>query len=369
MDRRLGGAHEPRAHIDAVGAEGKRCHQASTVGEAAGGDHRDVDLGGRRGEQDQAGNVVLAGMACTFEAVDADAVDAKALSFDRVAHRGALVQHLDAVVVEHRQVRRWVGARGFDDLDARVDDHLPVLVIRRRVDGREDRQVHAERLVGQIAALGDLAGQIRGRRLRQRGDETQRTGIRHRRNKCRAATPLHTTLHHGMLDPERLGELRPYRHRGAILIAPSSRMTSPLSIGFSTMCTASAPYSSGSPRRAGWGTCLPSEACASSGSEPSSGVLNRPGAMVTTRIRSRDRSRAIGRVMPTTPPLEAEYAAWPTCPSKAATLARLTMAPRSPDSVGSLRAIAVPTRRTQSKVPIRLIATTFEKASRSAAAS
>lgn len=35
-------------------------------------------------------------------------------------------------------------------------------------------------------------------------------------------------------------------------------------------------------------------------------VLNRPGAMVTTRINSRDRSRAIGSVIPTTPPLDAE---------------------------------------------------------------
>ena len=45
--------------------------------------------------------------------------------------------------------------------------------------------------------------------------------------------------------------------------------------------------------------------------EPSSGVLNRPGAMVHTRMNSRDRSRAIGTVIPTTPPLDAEYAAWP----------------------------------------------------------
>ena len=96
-----------------------------------------------------------------------------------------------------------------------VDDHLPVLVIRRRVDGRQDRQVDAERLVGQLAALGDLLGQVRRRRLRQRGDEPQRTGIRHARNEFRATDPLHTALHDGMLDPERLGELRPYRHRGS----------------------------------------------------------------------------------------------------------------------------------------------------------
>ena len=71
--------------------------------------------------------------------------------------------------------------------------------------------------------------------------------------------------------------------------------------------------------------------------------------------------------MPTTPPLEAEYAAWPIWPSNAATLAMLTIAPRSPLSVGSVREIAVPTRRMQSKVPIRLIAMTLENAARSAA--
>ena len=72
--------------------------------------------------------------------------------------------------------------------------------------------------------------------------------------------------------------------------------------------------------------------------------------------------------MPTTPPLEAEYDAWPICPSKAATDARLTIAPRSPDSSsGSVRLIAVAAIRMQSKVPTRLIAMTFLKASRSAA--
>ena len=39
----------------------------------------------------------------------------------------------------------------------------------------------------------------------------------------------------------------------------------------------------------------------------------------------------MGSVMPTMPPFDAEYAAWPICPSKAATDAVLTMTPRSPD--------------------------------------
>ena len=48
------------------------------------------------------------------------------------------------------------------------------------------------------------------------------------------------------------------------------------------------------------------ESCASCGSPSSIGVLNRPGAIVITRISLSARSRAIGSVMPTTPPLDAE---------------------------------------------------------------
>jgi hypothetical protein len=50
----------------------------------------------------QAGNVVLARMPGAFEHVDADVVHTQALRLDGMAPRGALVQHLDPVVVEHR---------------------------------------------------------------------------------------------------------------------------------------------------------------------------------------------------------------------------------------------------------------------------
>src|SRR6267378_3768119 len=93
---------------------------------------------------------------------------------------------------------------------------------------------------------------------------------------------------------------------GAIRIAPSRRMVSPLSIGFSTICTARLPYSEASPSRAGCGTCAPRLLRASSFSPINSGVRNRPGAMVLTRIFWLARSRAAGSVRPTTPPLEAE---------------------------------------------------------------
>src|ERR671910_1098344 len=119
----------------------------------------------------------------------------------------------------------------------------------------------------------------------------------------------------------------PRAQRGGIRSAPSRRMTSPLSIAFSAMWTARAPYSSGAPRRAGCGTWAPSAERASCGRPASSGVSNRPGAIVQTRTRADARSRAAGSVMPTTPPLEAEYASWPIWPSYAAIDAVITITP------------------------------------------
>ena len=48
-----------------------------------------------------------------------------------------------------------------------------------------------------------------------------------------------------------------------------------------------------------------SEACTGSGKVRISGVLNSPGAMVHTRMPCCARSRAMGSVMPTTPPFDA----------------------------------------------------------------
>src|SRR5262245_53722849 len=101
---------------------------------------------------------------------------------------------------------------------------------------------------------------------------------------------------------------RQHYHFGDMRKAPSRRITSPLSIAFSMMCLASAAYSAGSPSRGGNGICAPSDFLMSSGNPASSGVSNRPGAMVTTRMPDRARSRAIGSVIPTIPPSDADYA-------------------------------------------------------------
>ena len=59
---------------------------------------------------------------------------------------------------------------------------------------------------------------------------------------------------------------------GAMRIAPSMRMVSPLSILFSMMCCTSAANSGGLPSLCGKGTCWLSDCCAASGSAPSRGV-------------------------------------------------------------------------------------------------
>src|SRR5262249_31890221 len=60
VDRALAGRHEARAHVDALRAERERGDEAAAIAEAAGGNHRDLDLVGGGRDQDQAGRIVLA---------------------------------------------------------------------------------------------------------------------------------------------------------------------------------------------------------------------------------------------------------------------------------------------------------------------
>ena len=61
----------------------------------------------------------------------------------------------------------------------------------------------------------------------------------------------------------------------------------------------------GVPKREGKGTAAAKESCTSCGMPNIMGVPKMPGAMVMLRMPLRAKSRAIGKVMPTTPPLDA----------------------------------------------------------------
>lgn len=59
----------------------------------------------------------------------------------------------------------------------------------------------------------------------------------------------------------------------------------------------------GSPSLEGNGTFLVNSFWTAGGRPANIGVLNKPGAIVITRIPNCAKSRAIGKVIPTTPPL------------------------------------------------------------------
>jgi hypothetical protein len=99
MDRRFH-RRAARAHIDALRSQREGRGQTAPVADAAAGQHRDGDLIRRRRDQHQSGNIVLAGMARTFETVDADDIDPHLLRRDGMAHRRAFVQHGDAMALE-----------------------------------------------------------------------------------------------------------------------------------------------------------------------------------------------------------------------------------------------------------------------------
>src|SRR5688572_5583856 len=121
--------------------------------------------------------------------------------------------------------------------------------------------------------------------------------------------------------------------------------------------------SSGLPSLGGKGTCLPSESCSSGGMAESMGVQKMPGAMDITRMPNMANSRAIGSVMAATAPLVAEYAAWPTWPSNAATDEVWMITPRSPSAPGAFDCMMAAAALSHRKVPIRLICTTLAKKS------
>ena len=101
-------------------------------------------------------NVILARVTRAFEAIDRDRIDAHAFGRLCVAHGRAFVNDLDAMSLEMVDVLLRLVARRLHDLDAAIDNGLPVFGVRRRRDRRKDGEVHAEGAIGQASRAGDL---------------------------------------------------------------------------------------------------------------------------------------------------------------------------------------------------------------------
>jgi hypothetical protein len=145
-------------------------------------------------------------MAAAFEAVDAHGVAADRFGLQRVAHRGAFVDDLDAGFLERGKPLLRIVSRRLDDLDAAVDDRPDIAGIVGRRDGRQESKIDTERPVGHFAAATDLAGQRLRRALRQAGDDAEPAGRRHRRRQLGEADIVHAALDDRVLDLEHFGD-------------------------------------------------------------------------------------------------------------------------------------------------------------------
>lgn len=145
-------------------------------------------------------------MPGTFEPVDADAVDAEDLGFDRVADAGALVENLDACAVKVRQMGRGRRSSCLDDFHSAVDDHVAILIVGRRCDRREDCEVDPERLIGELARSGYFSGKIVRCRLCQGSEHAERAGVCNCRYEFCSPHPLHAALHDWVANSECLGK-------------------------------------------------------------------------------------------------------------------------------------------------------------------
>lgn len=145
-------------------------------------------------------------MSGAFEAVDADGVDPDPLGLEGMPNGHGLVDDLHPGRLEGGHVRFRVGACGFDDRDPALDNRVAVLVVGHRIHRRQDGEVDAERLVGEVAHPADLRGQRLGGRLRQGGEEAERSGLGHGRDEFGLAHGRHAAADDRVVDSEDVGE-------------------------------------------------------------------------------------------------------------------------------------------------------------------
>ena len=206
VHRRFFRRDEAGAHIHAVGAHREGSDQAARIRHAAGRDKGNRQFVGRTRQQDHIGDIVFARMAAALEPVHRYRVAADRLGFERMADRGAFVDDPDAFFLQPRQMLLRVTAGCFHHRDPAVDDCIDIFRIGSRLERGQESEVHTERLVGQLMALGDFFRQVFRRLLGQPGDDAQTAGVRHRRRQFREADIVHAALDDRMLDTEHFGD-------------------------------------------------------------------------------------------------------------------------------------------------------------------
>ena len=133
-------------------------------------------------------------------------------------HRGALMNHLDTVLLEVIHVFLRLVAGGFDDLYAALDDGVPVLCVGGRVDGRIVKFTpKGLSVISRVRAIS-LA---RSSGVGWVSAVSPAPSVSHGATIC-VAYPLHPTLNDGVLNSERFREAGLNRH-GALLSGAGGR--------------------------------------------------------------------------------------------------------------------------------------------------
>ena len=206
MNRRFLGRHEPGAHVHPLGAQGERRHQTAGVGHSARRHEWNLQFLGRARQQDHVGQVILARVAAALEAVHTHGVTANGFGLERVAHRGALVDDLDARLLQRGHVGLGAASGCLHDAHAALGDGGDVLGVRRRGERGQERQVHAERLVCHFATAADLLGQQLRRLLGEAGDQSEASGVGNSRREFRETDVVHAALDDGVADAEKFSD-------------------------------------------------------------------------------------------------------------------------------------------------------------------
>src|SRR5882762_7665558 len=110
---------------------------------------------------------------------------------------------LDASCLQLRHVLFGAPAGRFADLHAGLGDRLDIFGIRRGLEGREEGEVDAQRLIREVLSLGDFPGQIFRGLLRQPGYDTEPSRLRYRRGKLCKSHEMHSPWMMGCSMPKR----------------------------------------------------------------------------------------------------------------------------------------------------------------------
>lgn len=190
-------AHEPSSHVDAFSAQAQSGCKTLPICETSRCNERHIDGLSGSAKENEVGDIRLANVASTLEAVNAQEINAKLDRALRMSDGGTLVENYDTNSLQHLDDwARRVSSR-LDNLNSLIDNHLCVRAIIRGVYRRKESNVDTERIVGHGPASSDFFSEIFGSWLCEGSEDTKSSCITDGGCELSISNPLHATLDDG----------------------------------------------------------------------------------------------------------------------------------------------------------------------------